>query len=59
MTTVVLCARISTKDKGQYPEKQLPELRRFARAYSCIVYKEYVEHETGSMESAELPITCK
>lgn len=25
----------------------MPELRRFAQAYSYIVYKEYVEHESG------------
>jgi DNA invertase Pin-like site-specific DNA recombinase len=42
MTTVALYARVSTKDKGQSTENQLPELRRFAQAY-----KEYVEYESG------------
>ncbi len=43
MTTVALYARVSTKDKGQSTENQLPELRRFAQAYGYTVYKEYVE----------------
>jgi len=47
MTTVALYARISTKDKGQSTENQLPELRRFAQAHGYTVYKEYVEHESG------------
>ncbi|RZJ56656.1 MAG: recombinase family protein [Hymenobacter sp.] len=47
MTIVALYARVSTKDKGQSTENQLPELRRFAQAHGYIVYKEYVEHELG------------
>ena len=47
MTTVALYARVSTKDKGQSTENQLPELRRFAQAHSYTVYREYVEHESG------------
>ena len=47
MTTVALYARVSTKDKGQSTENQLPELRRFAQAHSYTVYKEYLEHESG------------
>ena len=47
MTTVALYARVSTKDKGQSTENQLPELRRFAQAYGYTIYKEYVEHESG------------
>jgi DNA invertase Pin-like site-specific DNA recombinase len=47
MTIVALYARVSTKDKGQSTENQLPELRRFAQAHGYIVYKEYVEHESG------------
>ena len=47
MTIVALYARVSTKDKGQSTENQLPELRRFAKAYGYSVYKEYVEHESG------------
>jgi DNA invertase Pin-like site-specific DNA recombinase len=48
MTTVSLYARVSTKDKGQSTENQLPELRHFAQAYGYTIYKEYVEHESGS-----------
>lgn len=40
MTTVALYARVSTKDKGQSTENQLPELRRFAQAHDYNVYKE-------------------
>ncbi|OGX92215.1 recombinase family protein [Hymenobacter coccineus] len=47
MTTVALYARVSTKDKGQSMENQLPELRRFAQAHGYTIYKEYVEHESG------------
>ncbi len=47
MTTIALYARVSTKDKGQSTENQLPELRRFAQACGYTVYKEYVEHESG------------
>ena len=47
MTTVALYARVSTKDKGQSTENQLPELRRFAQAHGYTVYKEYVEQESG------------
>ena len=38
MTTVALYARVSTKDKGQSTENQLPELRRFAQVYGYTVY---------------------
>jgi DNA invertase Pin-like site-specific DNA recombinase len=47
MTIVALYARVSTKDKGQSTENQLPELRRFAQAHGYTVYKEYVEYESG------------
>jgi DNA invertase Pin-like site-specific DNA recombinase len=47
MTTVALYARVSTKDKCQSTEKQLPDLRRFAQAHGYTVYKEYVEQESG------------
>jgi DNA invertase Pin-like site-specific DNA recombinase len=46
MTTVALYACISTKDKGQSTENQLPELRRFVQAYGYTIYKEYVEHKS-------------
>jgi DNA invertase Pin-like site-specific DNA recombinase len=52
MTTVALYARVSTRDKGQSTETQLPELRRFAHVYSYTIYKEYVEHESGGTGSA-------
>jgi DNA invertase Pin-like site-specific DNA recombinase len=47
MTTVALYARVSTKDKVQRSENQLPELRRFAQAYGYTIYKEYVKHKSG------------
>lgn len=47
MTTVALYARVSTKDKGQSTENQLPELRRYAEVYGYSIYREYVEHESG------------
>jgi predicted site-specific integrase-resolvase len=47
MIIAALYARVSTKDKGQSTENQLPELRRFAQAHGYTVYKEYVEHESG------------
>ncbi|MGI4737578.1 MAG: recombinase family protein [Janthinobacterium lividum] len=47
MTTVAPYARVSTKDKGQSTENQLPELRRYAQACGHTVYREYVEHESG------------
>jgi DNA invertase Pin-like site-specific DNA recombinase len=33
MTAVALYARVSTRDKGQSTENQLPEMRRFAQAH--------------------------
>jgi DNA invertase Pin-like site-specific DNA recombinase len=39
MTIVAFYARVSTKDKGQSTENQLPELRRFAQAHGYTVYK--------------------
>lgn len=44
---VALYARVSTKDKGQSTENQLPELRRYAEAHGHTVYKEYVEEESA------------
>ncbi|MGI4742831.1 MAG: recombinase family protein [Janthinobacterium lividum] len=44
---VALYARVSTKDKGQSTENQLPELRRYAEAHGYGIYKEYVEQESG------------
>lgn len=47
-TKVALYARVSTKDKGQSVENQLPELRRFAETHQWTIYKEYVEEESGA-----------
>jgi DNA invertase Pin-like site-specific DNA recombinase len=44
---VAIYARVSTKDKGQSTENQLPELRRYVAAHGYTVYKEYVEEEAG------------
>jgi DNA invertase Pin-like site-specific DNA recombinase len=44
---LAIYARVSTKDKGQSIENQLPELRRYAEAHGYVVYKEYVEEESG------------
>ena len=44
---VALYARVSTKDKGQSTENQLPELRRYAEAHGYTVHKEYVEQESA------------
>ena len=51
---VALYARVSTKDKGQSTENQVPDLRRFAEAHGHTVYKEYVEEESaGTGERAQ------
>ena len=34
---VARCARVSTKDKGQSTENQLPELRRYAEAHGYTI----------------------
>jgi DNA invertase Pin-like site-specific DNA recombinase len=45
---VAVYARVSTKDKGQNTENQLPDLRRFAHAHGYSIYKEYVEEESAN-----------
>ena len=45
---VAIYARVSTKDKGQEVENQLRQLRAFAAQQDWKVYREYVDHETGS-----------
>ena len=51
---VALYVRVSTKDKGQSTENQVPDLRRFAEAHGYTVYKEYVEEESaGTGERAQ------
>ncbi|TGE14154.1 recombinase family protein [Hymenobacter elongatus] len=44
---VAIYARVSTKDKGQSTDNQLPYLRRYAAAHGYEVYQEYVEEESG------------
>lgn len=45
---VAIYARVSTKDKGQSTDNQLPDLRRYAETHGWTVYKEYAEEESGS-----------
>jgi DNA invertase Pin-like site-specific DNA recombinase len=45
---VAIYARVSTKDKGQSTDNQLPDLRRYAQAHGWDIYKEYAEEESGS-----------
>jgi DNA invertase Pin-like site-specific DNA recombinase len=45
---VAIYARVSTKDKGQDTENQLAQLRGFAATQGWTVYREFVDHETGS-----------
>ncbi|GAA4053128.1 hypothetical protein GCM10022409_45110 [Hymenobacter glaciei] len=44
---VAIYARVSTKDKGQSTENQVPDLVRYAGALGHSIYKEYVEEESG------------
>jgi DNA invertase Pin-like site-specific DNA recombinase len=50
---VALYARVSTKDKGQSTDNQLPDLRAYALAHGYSVYKEYTEEESGSTAKRE------
>src|SRR6266852_5751340 len=43
-----LYGRVSTKDKGQEVENQLRQLREFSSSQGWAVYREFVDHETGS-----------
>jgi len=45
---VALYARVSTKDKGQSTDNQLPALRRYAQVHGWDIYQEYAEEEAGS-----------
>jgi DNA invertase Pin-like site-specific DNA recombinase len=45
---VAIYARVSTKDKGQSTDTQLPDLRRYAQVHGWDIYKEYAEEESGS-----------
>ncbi|MGJ5819965.1 recombinase family protein [Paludibaculum fermentans] len=43
-----LYARVSTDDKGQSPDNQLADLRRFAQAQGWEITSEYSDFESGS-----------
>ena len=43
-----LYARVSTRDKGQDTENQLPEMRQFAERRQWQLRREYVDHTTAS-----------
>ncbi len=45
---IAIYGRVSTKDKGQEVENQLVQLRDFAAKQDWTVYREYIDHETGS-----------
>ena len=45
---VAIYARVSTKDKGQDTENQLAQLREFAAMQGWTIYREFVDHETGT-----------
>jgi DNA invertase Pin-like site-specific DNA recombinase len=45
---VAIYARVSTKDKGQSTDNQLPDLRCYAQVHGWDIYKEYAEEESGS-----------
>ncbi len=49
-TRVAIYARVSTKDKGQEVENQLRQLREFSSSQRWVVYREFVDHETGSTD---------
>jgi DNA invertase Pin-like site-specific DNA recombinase len=49
-TRVALYSRVSTKDKGQEVENQLRQLREFSSSQGWAVYREFVDHETGSTD---------
>ena len=50
---VAIYARVSTRDKGQSTDNQLPDLRRYAQAHSWEIYKEYAEEESGGSANRE------
>jgi DNA invertase Pin-like site-specific DNA recombinase len=47
-TRVAIYGRVSTKEKGQEVENQLRQLREFSSLQGWKVYREFVDHETGS-----------
>jgi DNA invertase Pin-like site-specific DNA recombinase len=50
---VAIYARVSTKDKGQSTDNQLPDLRRYAEVLGWDIHKEYAEEESGSTANRE------
>jgi len=50
---VAIYARVSTKDKGQSVDNQLPDLRAYAQVCGHTVYKEYTEEESGGTANRE------
>ena len=50
---VAIYARVSTKDKGQSVDNQLPDLRAYAQVCGYTVYKEYTEEESGGTANRE------
>lgn len=50
MKVAAVYARVSTKDKGQEVENQLRQLREFAALQGWTIFREYVDHETGSTD---------
>jgi DNA invertase Pin-like site-specific DNA recombinase len=47
---VAIYARVSSKDKGQEVKNQLRQLREFAALQGWTVYREFIDHETGSTD---------
>jgi DNA invertase Pin-like site-specific DNA recombinase len=46
--SVAIYARVSTRDKGQDVENQLPELRRYCRKMGWKVLAEYADQQSGA-----------
>ena len=44
---IAIYARVSTRDKGQTTDNQLPDLRRYAETHGWTIYQEYSEEESG------------
>ena len=44
---VAIYARVSTRDKGQTTDNQLPDLRNYAQVHGWTIYKEHSEEESG------------
>jgi DNA invertase Pin-like site-specific DNA recombinase len=53
MSKVAIYARVSTKDRGQETENQIVQLRDFAAKCGWTVYREFVDHESGSTADRE------